>query len=221
MNLKILSQSIVMIDKQCSSSSLTSGFYNPNQNPFQDLNSSVLLKRVVKDITKDTLDHRIIDNPPMSKQFIFTKRNEFLIEFLYESSPSKFTITQKNININDSQEYIKKIFTEIIDANIKTSIGSVGINYELFLEKKCNVKDFLLKDNVAKECNGVNITIVYKYENNANINLTIAGAEIDEKSGVYFNINCDNMVTDDNNIDNILAIDFQKIVSEKISSIGF
>jgi len=94
----------------------------------------------------------------MQRKFNFTKKDTVIIDFVYDSFPPKLTITQRNIN--NTENFINNIFNEIIDSSIKNKIGSIGINYELFLNKQCDVKDFLLKENIAKEFTGINITTI-------------------------------------------------------------
>ena len=158
-NAQIISQSIVIVDRQFSQTVPINGLiYNINQNPFQDLNSTGLLKRVIKDVVGTNLEPQVVENSVMQRKFNFTKKDTVIIDFVYDSFPPKLTITQRNIN--NTENFINNIFNEIIDSSIKNKIGSIGINYELFLNKQCDVKDFLLKENIAKEFTGINITTI-------------------------------------------------------------
>ena len=90
----------------------------------------------------------------------------------------------------------------------------------MFLEADINIKDYLLKDKVAKEFTSLSATPVFEIDENTILNLTIASAiNSDGKKGIYFQANFDNKVNYENTLSVILDKKFRKMADEKINLI--
>ncbi len=209
-NAKLLVRSIVFIDDTLSKLKL-----EPNQtlqiqvkNPFEPIAHTLVLKSVLKS--------SVIENPN-NTQF----HKEFVCDDLtivYDAFPPKLQIKHKT---QKDENQIVKIAKDIIDfASVEKSVSKIGINYEMFLEEDRNIKDYLLKDSVAKGFTSLSATPVFEIDENTTLNLTIASAiNNDGKKGIYFQANFDNKVTDENTLSIILDKKFRKMADEKINLI--
>jgi hypothetical protein len=132
--------------------------------------------------------------------------------------PPKIQI--KHLSQEDSDKVIKASCEIIEFTGIEKSINRVGINYEMFLEETRSIKDYLLKDSVAKGFTSLSATPVFEIDENTTLNLTIAAAINNEgKSGIYFQANFDSKVGESNKISDILSKNFREIADEKIKLI--
>lgn len=186
------------------------------QNPFQELASAGLLKRVVKEVIDKPLVCKITEMPPvnpMAKSFDF----ENMLIFGYDAFPPKFSV-QLNTD-SDKTEILQKIFQELVDENIKQKIGAIGVNFELFVpHQDSKAQDVLLNDKAKKDLNALSVSLSYIIDN-CNMNLQIADAVREEVSGLYLNANFHNTVSDINQIEGIMSTDFLAIAQKKIKDL--
>lgn len=151
---KLISHAFVLVDNIFSGQiplGQTNIQFQATQNPFQELASAPLLKRVVKEVMNKPLGCKVSEMPPvnpMTKSFDFDN----VLIFSYDAFPPRFSV-QFNTD-SEKTEVLQRIFQEIVDENVKQKIGAIGVNFELFVPNQDNkVKDVLLNDKAKKDLN--------------------------------------------------------------------
>ena len=179
-------------------------------NHFKEIASQLALKGA---LGENIVETQI--NNDMSKEFLLG--NNIVIR--YEFFPPKFSVSHKT---SEDSKKAEQLMGKIINfASISDKIGSIGINYELFIKNNdtINLKDFLLKDNVAKEFSSLSTTLVLEIDSTLTLNIRIANAEINNENGICFDINFNNKISDSGSIETILHKDFLSIAKDKINTI--
>ena len=178
------------------------------QNSFRPIANKLLLKSFLKS--------PVIENPnntEFHKEFIC---NDLTIT--YDALPSKLDFRH---TAPEDENQIVEIAKSIIEfARLVPSINQVGIAYEMFLEEDINIKNYFLKDSVAKEITTLSIDLKYKLDENTTIILTIATATDDyNKKGIYFKAYFHSEITGENSLSVILNKKFCEIAYKKINFI--
>jgi len=201
---KLLARSIVLIDDTRLE---PNQYYQIKKNIFSELANPLVLKSLLK--------APVSEKPASSevnREFICDSYN-----IIYGAIPPKFQIID---NDPENENKIVKLAKEMVKfANIEGLINKVGVNYEMFLESDKDIKDYLLKDSIAAEFTSLSATPVFKIDEETTLNLTLASAENDKKKGIYFRINFDNKITEENTFDKILDKKLKEIAENKIKSI--
>lgn len=217
-NLKLISHSFVLVDN-IFNGQIPLGQPNiqfqATQNPFQELASSGLLKRVVKEVINESLKCKITD----ISQINTTKSFDFdnVLIFDYDVFPPKFSV-QFNTD-SEKTEILQKIFQEIVDENVRQKIGAIGVNFELFVANQDNkVKDVLLNDKAKKDLSAVSVSLSYVIDG-CNMNLQIADATRDGINGLYLNANFHNAISDIEQIEVVMGKNFLDIANKKINEL--
>jgi len=184
-------------------------YYYSCKKPFEEIANRLLLKSILKSSVIESPN-----NTQFHKEFIC--KDDITIK--YNVFPQKIQIKHKTY---EDESQVIKIAKDIIDsAGAESSICKIGINYEMFLEADINIKDYLLKDKVAKEFTSLSATPVFEIDENTILNLTIASAiNSDGKKGIYFQANFDNKVNYENTLSVILDKKLRKMADEKINLI--
>lgn len=210
---EMISRSIVFIDNVFSNIK-----FEPNKpiqlqikNPFDVVANPLFLKSRV--------NTNVVEKPNSDQMHRELSWNEDAFNMIYDLLPPRLEI--KHIStVNDNR--IIEISKDIISfAGLENSIGKIGINYEMFLEdNRINLKDYLLKENIAKGFTSLSATPVFQIDENTVLNLTVASSVNNSgKNGIYFQVNFDNKVATNNSVSNILEKDFLEIANEKIKLI--
>ena len=186
------------------------------QNPFQELASAGLLKRVVKEVMNKSLGCKITEMPPvnpMTKSFDFDN----VLIFGYDVFPPKFSV-QFNTD-SEKTEILQQIFQEIVDENVRQKIGAIGVNFELFTPNEDNkAKDILLNNNAKKDLKALSISLSYMIDG-CNMNLQVADAVRDGINGLYLNANFHNAISDIEQIEGVMSRNFLDIAKGKIKDL--
>ena len=208
-NAKLISRAFVLVSQPNIQ-------FQATQNPFQELASAGLLKRVVKEVMGNSLGCKITEmllTNPMTKSFDFDN----VLIFTYDVFPPRFSI-QLNTD-SEKTEILQKIFQEIVDENVKQKIGAIGVNFELFTPNEDNkVKDILLNNNAKKDLKALSISFSYVIDG-CNINLQVADAVIDGINGLYLNANFHNEILDLEQIEEVISKNFLDIARGKIKEL--
>lgn len=206
---EMVSYSVVLVDNLYSNLKITTNQTIQVKNPFEPIANALFLKsrlgsNVVEDINKSTQLH---------KEFIC---DDLRID--YDFFPPKLQI--KHITQSGKSNFIAIAKDLIAFAGLENSIGKIGINYEMFLEEEISLKDYLLKDEIAKGFTSLSATPVFDIDENTKLNLTIASAiNNGGKKGIYFQANFDNKVAEKNTISDIFGKNFREIADNKIKLI--
>lgn len=167
---------------------------------------SILKSNVIEDVNKSHNLH---------KEFISDD-----IRVIWDFFPPKIQI--KHITEEKDKRKFIDIAKNIISfTNLENNIGRVGINYEMFInDEKINLKDYLLKESIAKGFTELSATPVFTIDKDTVLNLTLASA-INKvgKKGIYLQANFDNIISENNKFEKILEKDFIKIADEKVKLI--
>ncbi len=210
--LETISHSVVLVDKIYSGLKL-----KPNQtaqiqvqNPFKNLANILALKSAFK-------------KPAVELPFMSEFHKEFEagnFAAIWDFFPPRFEVKDKKPNPKNLNE-VRQISSELINfSEVEKDVGAIGINYEMFLqveEKNLNLKNFLLKDDVAEAFTSLSATPVFKVDELTTLNLTIAAATNDDnKDGIFFGVNFHVIIDGSRKISDILNDDFYRIAKEKI-----
>lgn len=208
---KMMSKCVVFIDDTLEKLRASTGQLiqiGQVKNPFEEVAHPLVLKGALK--------NNIVANPNNS----FDHKEYFCDDLVIISDYMPPKIQIKHLSQEDSDKVIKAAREIIEFTGIEKSVSRVGINYEMFLEETRNIKDYLLKDSVAKGFTSLSATPVFEIDENTTLNLTIAAAINNEgKNGIYFQANFDSKVSELNKIFDILNKNFRQIADDKINSI--
>jgi hypothetical protein len=184
---------------------------NQVNNPFEAVANPLFLKTRV--------NANVIQKPTSDQMHKEMSWDDGAFNVTYDLLPPRLEI--KHIT-NSNNDRVTEIAKDLVSfAALENSIGKIGINYEMFLEdNRIILKDYLLKENIAKGFTSLSATPVFQIDDNTSLNLTIASAINNSgKNGIYFQANFDNKVTNKNKVEDILNKKFLDIANEKIKLI--
>jgi hypothetical protein len=211
---EIISKSIVLVDSEYKGvMPQTSELIQLKQSPFSELASLYLLQEVVK---KEGFKTK--NSSEISQEFVF--EDEFV--FSHNLFPPKFTILHKT---SDKNSPILKEIAEKMISFVKSSIGAIGVNYELSIDKneggnQINLREKICNSNIQNEFEAMSVNFVVDVDSLTKLNLKIADAKADEKEIIYITANFHNILTTENSIESILSRNFlDDVLQQKLDAI--
>ena len=212
---EMISHSIVIVDN---TKIVVNQAVPVSSNPFAELSSKIVLSTIMGNLL-GSKQEPIIDSSSFERSFVFDD-----IIFKSSSLPPKVIIQQNSTELSNK---IQDIFTEILREipEIESAVAAVGINFELFVaaEDSSAIKTKIFQEDMAKELESMQTTLVYPIKDNDNckLNLTIADANYKEQKGLYFKANFHNIITADNKLKDILKMpsDLLKQAKAKIEKL--
>lgn len=208
-DIKIISHSITLVDNAYNGIMPLGKNQLQVRNPFDQIAQPLVLKALVGKSVETLANSDIIH-----REFKYEN-----IKITYDFFPPRLNIINEENNLSDTP---KNLALQIIElAEIKDKLGSIGVNYELFIEENdVNLTQYLLQEFISKEFNSLSTTLVLVINKDVKLNLRIADAEIEGKKGIYFQANFSNQVSTSNNVEKILENNnFLNIAKEKINLI--
>lgn len=210
-NLEITSHSIVIVDN-----TFSNFVFEPNQqiklqikNPFDPIANELFLKsRLNVEVVK------MPNSDQIHREFLCGKD----IVIKYDFFPPRLHIQH---NTNEDSRQPETLAKDLIEfADLSSSVGAIGVNYEMFIQNDVvKVKDFLLKNDVAQEFSSLSAVMVLNINEQRILNLRVADAEINGKKGIYCEANFHNTITDSTKLNKLLEEDFLTIAKNKIEAV--
>ena len=214
---KIVAHSIVLADKIMGTQVFTPSAQPITiDNPFQILSNHKLLRSYLESVVGAVSDPVIV--PPekemsLTRNFLFGK-----IRFVCDALPPRFTVAQEISDLKDSK--VKEILDKIIDSELTTKIGAIGINYEIFIPEKIDITKKIIKENVTDQLVGFQTQLTYTINDNCKLNLSIASnSKYKNQDGLSIVGNFHNIINSQNSIETVLGFDYYSQLENKINAI--
>lgn len=210
-NLEITSHSIVIVDN-----TFSNFVFEPNQqvklqikNPFDPIANELFLKsRLNMEVVK------MPNSDQIHREFLCGK--DILIK--YDFFPPRLHIQHNTSEDSREPESLAKDLIEFAD--LGSSVGAIGVNYEMFIQSDVvKVKEFLLKNDVAQEFSSLSAVLVLNISNERVLNLRVAEAEVNGKVGIYCEANFHCTIIEPSKINKILEEDFLTFAKNKIEAV--